>query len=103
LLAAPVENRLTPFEYYFPMQLNLTSKMELPTGLELDNMPKPAHIADAYSSADVQFEQAGSSITEIFSFESSPFQHPASDYNDFAQSRENLLDALEPQLHLVKR
>jgi tetratricopeptide (TPR) repeat protein len=103
LLAAPVDHRLTPFEYRYPMRLDYSSKLDLPNGYDLDSVPKTVSIADSYTAADVHFEREGASLTETLSLQSRPFDRPAADYNDFSQSREKLLESLEPQLHLVKR
>jgi len=103
LLAAPVDHRLTPFEYRYPMRLDLSSKLDLPNGYDLDSVPKTVSIADPYTAADVHFEREGATLSETLSLQSRPFDRPAVDYTDFSQSREKLLESLEPQLHLVKR
>jgi hypothetical protein len=103
LQVAPVDHRLTPFKYYYPMRLKLSTKIDLPSGYSLDESPKPASISDPYTSAQIQFDQAGGSLTETAAMKSDPFDHSAADYGDFEQSREKLIESLEPAMELVKR
>ncbi len=102
LLPQPVDHRLTPFEYTYPLRLNVCSKIDLPSGYDMDGVPNAANISDPYSAAEIHFERSGASLTETLFLQSRPFSHPATDYNEFSKSREKLLESLEPQLHLVK-